>query len=247
MSELREAFEERSGEVRTYMEFLSHLEEESRSGSPRFSSSTATISPDQQKLLYASVYLQLYNLVEATVTLCVQSVVDAACDPQWRPGDLSAVIRREWIRNTARTHVDLNYKNRLEAAVKLVDLVLAADPIQDGFEIERGGGGNWDDEQIEKMSERLGSKLKVSRAVRRLVKRKVRDDYGPLKLVRSMRNELAHGQISFTESASETTVSDLSQLTEAVLRYLSEVVDHFDGFISRYEYLEPTSRPVVAA
>lgn len=62
-----------------------------------------------------------------------------------------------------------------------------------------------------------------------------------------MRNELAHGQISFTESASETTVSDLSQLTEAVLRYLSEVVDHFDGFISRYEYLEPTSRPVVAA
>jgi hypothetical protein len=247
MSELREAFEERSGEVRAYMDFLGQLEVESQSGSPRFSTSAAPISPDQQKLLYAGVYLQLYNLVEATVTLCVQSVVGAACDPQWKPRDLSAVLRREWIRSTARTHIDLSYTNRLEAAVKLVDHVLEAGPMQDGFEIERGGGGNWDDEQIEKMSERLGCKLKVSRAVRRLVKQKVRDDYGPLKLVRSMRNELAHGQISFTESASETTVSDLSQLTNAVLRYLSEVVDHFDRFISRYEYLEPTSRPALAA
>lgn len=229
------------------MDFLAQLEVESQSGSPKFSTSATTISPDQQKLLYASVYLQLYNLVEATVTLCVQSVVDAACDPQWKPNDLSAVIRREWIRNTARTHIDLTYTNRLEAAVKLVDHVLAATPVQGDFEIERGGGGNWDDEQIEKMSARLGSKLKVSRAVRKLIKQKVRDDYGPLKLVRTMRNELAHGQISFTESASETTVSDLSQLTNAVLRYLSEVVDHFDGFISNYEYLEPTSRPVVAA
>jgi hypothetical protein len=247
MSELREAFEERSEEVRTYMDFLAQIDVASQSGSPRLSDSATTISPDQQKLLYASVYLQLYNLVEATVTLCVQAVVDAACDPQWKPQDLSAIIRREWIRNTARTHADLNHKNRLEAAVKLVDHVLAAEPLQEGFQIERGGGGNWDDDQIEKMSARLGCKLKVSRAVRRLVKQKMRDDSGPLKLVRSMRNKLAHGEISFTESGSELTVGDLSQLADAVLRYLGEVVDQFDQYLADYEYLDPQARPAGAA
>ncbi|HVT00385.1 MAG TPA: MAE_28990/MAE_18760 family HEPN-like nuclease [Solirubrobacterales bacterium] len=248
MSELRDFFNERRNEVNAYMDFLDSISAQAQSGAPRFDGMTQGITPEQQKLLYASVYLQLYNLVEATMTLCVESVAKAAADDaKWTPDDLSEPLRREWVRTTARTHVDLNYANRLEAAINAVDHVVGSQPVGSTFAIDKGGGGNWDDEAIEQMSGRLGCKLKVSAAVRSSVKRPFKDDLGPLALVKSRRNDLAHGSMSFAESAAEVTVSDLQQLVDAVLGYLGEVVSQFDAYVAGYEYLSPEKRPTTKA
>src|SRR4051794_31380875 len=105
MSALRDAFDERLDEVRAYLGFLSAMETEAQGGAPRFQHAQESITPQQQKLLYAALYLQLYNLIEATMTLCIQSVADAAArDGHWKPQDLSNAIRTEWIRSTAKTH-----------------------------------------------------------------------------------------------------------------------------------------------
>jgi hypothetical protein len=248
MSQLQDFFDERRDEVGAYMDFLVAVNTQAQSGAPRFDGMPESITPQQQKLLYASVYLQLYNLVEATMTLCVESVAKAASrDSKWKPDDLSEPLRREWVRATARTHVDLSYANRLEAAIKAVDNVVGSQPVGSSFSIDKGGGGNWDDEAIEKMSGRLGCDLKVSAAVRTSVKRPIKDDLGPLALVKARRNELAHGSMSFTESAAEVSVSDLQHLADAVLGYLGEVVKQFDAYVDSYEYLSPDKRPTVTA
>jgi hypothetical protein len=245
MSALREAFDERLEEVKAYLAFLGEMERQTRSGAPRFDGAAQAITPQQQKLLYASLYLQLYNLVEATMTRCLEAVTDAAAaDKRWGPQDLTEPLRIEWVRSQARFHVDLNRENRLQAVVDIVDRLLASLPVE-AFEIHKGGGGNWADDSIEKMSSRLGCTLAISPAVRRSFKETTRDDLGPLQLVKTMRNQLAHGEISFAESADGLTVTDLNKLACAVINYLREVVDRFVAYVDGHEYLIPACRPEV--
>ncbi len=115
MGDFSQAFEDRLQEIEAYLDLLESLEKQVQTGTPRIGGKKdgATITVQQQKILYSSVYLQLYNLIESTVTSCIDAVC-AAIVNNWRPCDLSAEMRREWVRFTARTHIELNYDNRLE-------------------------------------------------------------------------------------------------------------------------------------
>lgn len=245
MDALSVAFEERLQEINSYLEFLEGVEAEARSGPPRLGSDGVLITTQQQRILYSGVFLQLYNLVEATVVRCLDSVTEIALvTGSWSPGDLTAELRREWVRVTARTHADLNYENRLENALILCDQFVDALPVN-GFKLEKGGGGNWDDSAIEAITVRLGFQLSVSEQVYRDIKRPFRDDLGPLALVKKFRNSLAHGSISFAECGENLTARELRDLTRRTADYLREVVDAFKGYIDHHEYLIPSKRPDV--
>lgn len=241
-SELSAFFEERLGEIAEYVDLLTGLERAAQSGPPRIEGVGSSVSTSQQRILYSSVYLQLYNLVEATVSRCIDAVSVAANNGSWRPDDLNEDMRREWVRSSARTHVDLTPENRLTTAVTMCDHLISSLPMT-AFRIEVGGGGNWDDEAIEKMGTRLGCKLQIEPSTRTAVKRPMRNGVGALKLVKSLRNELAHGAISFTECADGVTVSELRNVMEAVAQYLREAIACFSAFIDLFDFLLPDRRP----
>lgn len=246
MEQLGSAFEDRLQEILSYIEFLEGVEGEARRGPPRLGTDGPLITAQQQRILYSGVFLQLYNLVEATVVKCLDGVTDAAIRTgNWFPGDLTADLRREWVRVTARTHSDLSYENRLENALALCEHFVGALPVA-GFKLERGGGGNWDDTTIEAITARLGFELKVSAQVYRDIKRPFRDDLGPLALVKKFRNSLAHGSISFAECSENVTVGELRDLVQRTAAYLREVVEAFRAYIEHHEYLIPAKRPAVA-
>lgn len=241
MRTLEISFEERLQEIEVYLDLLESLERQVQSGPPTIGGSP--ITSQQQKILYSAVYLQLYNLVEATATWCISGIASAASEGnRWRPGDLADEIRREWVRTNARTHVPLNPENRLSAAVSLCEMLVKATFVAP-WEIECGGGGNWDDAQIEEMTRRLGLKLQISNPVFRDIKRHLRDDKGPLALVKDLRNKLAHGNLSFTECGDGVTVSELKSIKEKAAKYLREVVAAYQDFISAYEFVIPSRRP----
>ena len=103
-AELRQFFDERFVEVEAYLVFLETIEDASRSGPPRIADVDVTITATQQKILYSNLYLQLYNLVEATVSRCLEAVSSAAVSNSgnWQAADLNESLRREWVR-AART------------------------------------------------------------------------------------------------------------------------------------------------
>jgi len=243
MEPLQEAFEERLREIEAYLGLLEIVERQVQSGPPRLTEDGGLITTEQQKILYSGVYLQLYSLVEATITRCVEAVCAAASDGEvWKPGDLSEPVRAEWVRYIARTHEDdLTHVSRLDSALKMFDALVSASPVS-RFKVEKAGG-NWDDGQIERISRRLGFELRISEPVRAGVKRPVRDDKGALALIRHLRNRLAHGDLSFVECGAGATVSDLRSLKEATTAYLREVVASFAASIAAYEYLLPERRP----
>lgn len=240
MDPLNQTFEERLREIEIYLDLLEVVERQVQTGPPRIGG--ATITPDQQKILYSCVYLQLYNLVEATVTWCVDAVCAAATrEGRWFPGDLSVSIRREWVRSIARTHTELNHENRLESAVELCDLLIESRPV---LELTVEKRGNWDDIEIQAIAARIGFDLRISSDVYSGIRRPIRDEKGSLALVRDLRNKLAHGNLSFIECADEVTVPGLRDLKQRTALYLREVVAAFRAYIDAYEFLIPQRRPV---
>lgn len=238
---LLEAFEERLQEIDAYLDLLDAIQHQAQTGPPKIGD--VTITTQQQRILYSSVYLQLYNLVEATATWCVNAVSEATVDgSRWKPEDLVDKLRREWVRTTARTHVDLNPGKRLNDATEFCELLLQAVPITE-WSVERGGGGNWDDLTIESITERLGCNLTIDPAVSRAAKRPIRDDKNSLRLVKYLRNRLAHGEMSFEECGDGVTVVDLRDVRDRTANYLREVVSAFADYIDNYHFLSPDSRP----
>ncbi|TYC52649.1 hypothetical protein ETQ85_22420 [Zoogloea oleivorans] len=243
MSALITGFQERLAEVDAYLEFLSAMEMCAQQGPPRLEGAKFPISAQQQRILYSSVYLQLYNLVESTMSRCIEAVTEAAKENnRWTPSDLSQSLRREWVRVMARTHEELTPDHRLESALHLCDHLVGSLPITE-FVIDKGGGGNWDDQAIEAISKRLGFQLVVSEPVYRAVKRRFQDDLGPLTLVKQLRNRLAHGSISFAQCAEDVTVARLVDLKVKTVDYLCEVVGCFNGYLDSFEYLLAERRP----
>jgi MAE_28990/MAE_18760-like HEPN len=233
-------FEERLNEIEVYLELLKELEKQVQQGIPQFGSGGKKVTPEQQKILYSSVYLQLYSLVESTVSGCVKTFSEAIISKRLSPYDLSVNMQREWVRFTAGTHTDITYENRLNNTIELCDLLLK--PISD-FEIEKGGGGNWDDEAIYKLIQRVGLSLKISRETQIVIKKPFKDGKGAMSVVRDLRNKLAHGNISFVECAEDITVKDLFDLTNRIALYLREVVEGFKLSIESYEFLKIEKRP----
>jgi hypothetical protein len=236
-------FQERFGEVDEYLDFLVDVEKSVQSGRPRLEGASRGITTSQQRILYSSVYLQLYNLVEATVSRCISAIADATTDGgAWRPMQLNNQLQQEWVRSIARTNVSLNPENRLKSAMEMCNHLIEQLPIAE-FEFEVGGGGNWDDDAIERVSIRLGCNLQITKATKTAVKRPMRDEYGPLKLVRLRRNDLAHGSISFVDCADGIAVSELRATADVVGDYLREVIGCFVKYINSYEFLRPEHKP----
>jgi MAE_28990/MAE_18760-like HEPN len=243
MDDFRNAFEERLGEIEVYLELLDSLEREVQDGFPRLGQNGAIITVQQQKILYSCVYLQLYNLVESTVTRCLDAVSATIVDHSCQPKDLSKSFRSEWVRFIARTHTELTEENRLKYALKLCDHLGNTLPITPDFKIEKGGGGNWDDEDIyDLIVKRLCLPWRVNREVQSAIKRPFRNDKGALALIKDFRNNLAHGSLSFSECGEDVTVSDLRDLTNRTAEYLRAVVDSVKTSIDTREFLLPDRR-----
>lgn len=241
MHTFKVTFLDRLAEIDDYLLLLDAIEDAARSGPPQLGQAGPAITATQQKMLLSSVYLQLYNLVESTVNGCIEAVCDACRGGAWLPGDLSTELRREWVRYVARTHEDLNHENRLQRTIELFETLVKALPVS-RLNVEKSGG-SWDDGQIETIVRRMGFELQITREVYKGIKRAVRDDKGPMTFVAHLRNQLAHGSISFVECGEGATVGDLRDLRDRIGLYLSEMVEAFASWIDAHEFLSPERRP----
>ena len=232
--DVRAEFDDRVQEIYSYLDLLDAIDTAVRGGSPKIG--TATVTTQQQRMLYSSVYLLLYNLTEATVTWCLKAITHSTTSPGiYAAGHLSDPILKEWVKTIARTNVSLNEDNRLSEIFAFCKLILGGAQLSQ-WSIGAGGGGNWDDLAIEDVAKRLGVNLTVSKPALTAIKRRVRDDLGPLGLVKQFRNKLAHGEISFTDCGL-VTPSDLRTLADSIIAYLGEAIDQFVTYVKSRGFL----------
>lgn len=233
-------FEDRVSEIEDYLKLLKAIEIAAQAGLPEIGNSVMTTC--QQRILYSSVYLHLYNLVEATANWCVSAVSDAtAFENSWSIGQLEPSVRREWVRTSFRTHTQLHPDNRLDSSFDVCEEILKNAPIKN-WRIGHGDG-SWDDKAIEKVSGRVGCVLDIPQTTNSDAKRPFRDDLNALEYFKELRNKLAHGSISFEQSGENITVGELSKLKDCTVDYLREVMRSFKSYVDSFMYLTPASRP----
>jgi len=243
VNSLKDLYTQRVEEIETYLELLDTIDREIKEGRSPTIEVMSVITVTQQRMLYASFYLQLYNLVEATVSYCLDALSSAMVqEHKWYPADLSPNFRKEWVRTVAKTH-HIKDETRLNGALEMFEQLVQSKPIPTPFHFDMKQNGNWDDEAIRKTSEKLGLRLTFRADVEANIKRPYRDDKRPLEFVKHLRNRLAHGNISFTECGSTTTVADLHELKRSTVEYLNDVVASFASFIESQGFISQDKRP----
>ncbi|EHJ8930811.1 hypothetical protein L0497_003601 [Salmonella enterica subsp. enterica serovar Minnesota] len=238
MEIVRTTFSDRVDEINTYYSLLVFMESGLSSGSTnlQLNNSVHVITPMLQKTIYANVYMHLYNLVESTITLLIKAV-ERQIQNDVREngiGILKDEIRQLWVRYMAGTHDILVPESRLEKAINLCNYFIDNIPFE--LTIPKGGGGNWDNENIRLLAQRMGFTLNIPRAINTAVKRPIKDNRGVIQLITYTRNKLAHGEISFSECGDDLTLTSINQLIEITRNYLEAVINGFDDYLNRTLY-----------
>ncbi len=241
MQLVRTTFNERVSDIESYFELVKNIEIAISQSSATFNVNGGlyNITPDQQKIMYSGIYLHLYNLVEATMNMLIDALernAQAALG-----GDvalLSESLRSLYVKSVTQPHDDaLSYEAKLARSLSLFKQVLQIEPAIIKF--PAGGGGNWDYAEIRKFSDSVGVRIVLPRNLNRLVQRPIRNEKAPLRLVKDVRNNLAHGSISFKDCGADHVSSDFRALIDIVKEYLSNVLDAYDLYITSGQFRQP--------
>lgn len=235
--EISGAFDARVKEIDCLFQLLKDIDSKIKDGKLK-SSGLENLTPEAHRVMISGLILQLYNLVEGIMTISLNVISNKIMENEViHASMLNDYLRDELIRFVGKTHKQtLTPENRLLASRELIQLFGDGHNLTP-FEIERASG-SWDDIQIYSIGKRIGLKLKTSRGVSRSIKSKIRDDLCPLKLLATLRNNLAHGNISFEQCGSGWSISDIEALKVIVVEYIKEVVGSFSLYLENKEYLK---------
>lgn|SRR5574344_349241 len=110
--------------------------------------------------------------------------------------------------------------------------------------IDKGEGGNWDDEDIFNLSKRIGVRLVIPPELNANVKKNQYDDKRGLELVKYFRNKLAHGELSFVDCGECLSFVELQKLSEVVFAYLETIIKSFENFVTEKSFMQEINKTI---
>jgi hypothetical protein len=236
---VKSTFQDRINEIEIYFELVNNIEIAAGSGCARFkiNDSDYQIKPQQQKMMYSGIYLQLYNLVELTITMLLEAVErNAAQGINGELSKLSNKMKKLYVKSVACPNDILSNEKRFEKAMDLFEQVMNIKPIE--LKIPSGGGGNWDTIEISRISETIGVEIRLPKPLNTKINKAFRNDKKPIWLIKEIRNKLAHGSLSFSECGENHVASDFRNLIDIVKDYLNCVINAYETFINNSQYKE---------
>ena len=60
-------------------------------------------------------------------------------------------------------------------------------------------------------------------------------------MIKERRNSLAHGTISFVDAVRDSSIKDMLDITEYVIRFLGKLIENIDEYIINEKYKEKSS------
>lgn len=225
MNTVRTDFRQRSAEVQRYFRFVIDASNDVVDIAVRKDNNPGLQAPEREELLKtlkASCYLLLYNLVESTM----RNIVEAIFDEFRTEG-----VRFDDCREEVRRLVLLNFKSRKTDAMltKLIDI--ARHVVTETFESKETFAGNLDARSIRETAERFGFSPPSKQTG--WVMRTVKDN----------RNDLAHGNKSFSDIGKDTTAERLEEARKQSVVILILTIRNVSEYLSGKRYLEANVSP----
>lgn len=176
-----------------------------------------------QQCLRAQFILMLYNLIESTVVENILRIFDAIKDESLTYQDLSENLQEEWLKALIpKEGTKKTYINKTKDIISQInsDIIFPS-------EIKRFDG-NVDLRKILEVYADLGIKFG-----------KIPDckELGEILLkIKSTRNDLAHGNKSYSQVGAGITISELTNFKIKTISFLEFFIDKIEAFITMKSY-----------
>jgi hypothetical protein len=174
------------------------------------------------KVLKANSFLLLYNLIESSIKLSITEIYDGITLKTKRYEDVTENIRKIWINENYK-----NFKNKGTDFIFDTINSITDDIIELKFKHEKVISGNIDGQKIRDFSSAIG----FSETTHYTAKKGVR-----LYQVKTQRNNLAHGAISFSECGRQYTFEDLIAIKQQVIVYLRGILKNIKSFLDNEDF-----------
>lgn len=175
------------------------------------------VSQEMQCAFKAQFLMILYNIVESTVCDCLNFFYDSIADDELTFAELSDEMRAMWKNYLKRT----SNPNFQKSDTELMDMTIRFESLAINI------SGSLDMRKIIDVFSKHGCRLEEIN----------RDKYSnSFLVVKNKRNNLAHGNISFSECGSNYMISDLKKFKEDILTVLQELVTQAKEYISNKRY-----------
>lgn len=214
-------FEQRSGdinEISSLLEFILSIESHKNSGIKHPHNGSRLFVTQEMHCAFKGLFLLLlYNIVESTVCDCLNKIYDTIADEELTYGELSDDMKKMW-RNSLRRAKDPNVE-KTDAELSSIKVIFK--------ELAVNISGSLDIRKIFEVFSKHGCTLDATN----------RENYAESFLtVKSKRNTLAHGNISFSHCGSMYVIENLKKMKSDVLSFLQEVVRQTGEFIDNQGY-----------
>lgn len=221
MDEAREAFERSREEIERYFAFLQpHLD-------PTAESPQSGLDTELQKIFKAAAMLLLYNVVEAAVRNGMLGVYDSVNAAQIDYVTASAELRSAWLDQQLRSldRLSTRYDTFRTHAHRLLEMVSRSVALEFDLDPERALelAGNVDARKIRELA--------VSHGI--MLNERLGEGHGYRLLeVKTLRNRLAHGFLSFADCGRDLDWSVMVDAKDQVVEYLRAWFDCLDAFVA---------------
>lgn len=177
------------------------------------------VDTELSTILKANGFLLLYNLIEATIRNSIDAVLNSIHTSTVTYRDLSDNLKKIWIKQESKSiNGEKNYEKVMAIAKAILDNEILSFE-RDCINIS----GNIDAQKIREILKQFGGN--------------VISDGRDLKTIKDKRNNLAHGEFTFSEIGRDYTVRDLIDYKNETKDYLSNVLDEMQNYIGSQKYL----------
>ncbi|EOJ63485.1 MAE_28990/MAE_18760 family HEPN-like nuclease [Enterococcus faecalis] len=179
-------------------------------------------------ILKANSFIVLYNLVEASVKNFIIGIYDEVAMQNLSYNDICDKLKKMWIDvyYNDLSHTTTNYSQHKEKAKKMIEFIIAENKVDFGDEVKLSG--NADLQQIKKMFDKHGMNIDSS---------VIQNAGEGLLEVKNKRNHIAHGNISFIEGGRDSSITDLNQYKDEIIRFLNALNKEVSEYIDNQKYL----------
>lgn len=217
-------FEKRVSEIELFFKHLENLEVKGALlyFPNRIRRKTQPHNNELIKVLKANVFLLLYNLAESSIKQALTEVYDTISSEQLVYQNVIDEIKKIWI---AQKHD--NFRNKGTENIFVAINQLANEIIDIKFDSAKVISGNVDSRKIREFSIIHGFSDNTHRNAK---------SGNKLHLVKTQRNNLAHGTISFAECGRNYGIGQLRDTKYEVILYLRNILRNIDRYLRKRKF-----------
>lgn len=189
------------------------------------------------KIMKSNLLLMLYNLIEACIRSGFIEIYESVNNDELNYGDLINKLQKLWVTSKLHDLYDGRAAASMDKFISTAESIIEESREQASIRFFSKNTGSNMKKMLKmlNMNGNLSSKRITEICDRHEIRYRIQneDSKGCIDHVKSERNKLSHGEISFINCAQDLTLQDIEKIKNGVFQYIEDILtgmnDYFDN------------------